>query len=305
MRRTASQKPCDLTGRRSGFTLIELMTAIAICSLLVALLVPAVQNVRERARVLQCRNNLHNLGLACHNFHETFGYFPRNTIRPRGTTHIGGEPPGNLWDWDAGSYETWHRQIMPYIERANARVQDAVPLLGCPSDPRGPDYKVPEYGFTWYVGVYSNPSKFNNGVIIDDSDLSSKFTIAMRNIIDGTSNTILITERPPSADGNFGWWDSRCCTEDNISPVKGDRHPFSSGSYGQCANPAYFKLGKYQDRCAFNAIWSCHTEGANFCMADGSVRMLSYQIAKQPLGNTTLLEALASRADAEVITGDF
>ena len=257
---------------------------------------------RERARVMQCKNNLKNLGLANLNFHETFQYFPRNTIRPRGTTPIGGEPSGNLWDWDKGSYETWHREIMTFIEQPDARVQDSVRLLGCPADPRGPDYKVPEYGFTWYVGVYSNPSTFNNGIIVDDSDLNSRLTVSMSNVIDGTSNTIMIAERPPSADGKFGWWDSRCCTEDNISPARGIDKPFSSGSHGHCPNPAYYQPGNYLDRCAFNAIWSCHSAGANFCMADGSVRMFSYDIAEETVKNTTLLEALVSRAGAEVFS---
>jgi len=290
--------------QRRAFTQIELLSVIAISSVLLAIILPAVQHARERARVLQCQNNLHNLGLACHNFHATFGYFPRNTIRPRGTTPVNGQPPGSSDDWDEGSYETWHREIMPFIEKRIALAEEAIPLLGCPSDPRGPNFTVPEYGFTWYVGVYSNPLKFNNGIIIDDSNLTSKVTISSSAITDGVSNTIMIAERPPSADGNYGWWDSECCTEDNISPVKGSNSPYRSGSLGNCPNPAYFTPGSFQDNCAFNAIWSNHLEGANVCMADGSVRMLSYQVAKQPIGKTTLLEAFASRADGEVISGD-
>lgn len=287
--------------RNGGFTLIELLIVIAICSLLLALLLPAVQSARDRARMLECKNNIRNLGLACHTFHDTYGYFPRSTIRPRGTTRINEQPPGNLWDWDSGSYETWHRQILPFIEHSGARVQDVVPIFGCPSDPRGPEYHVPEYGFTWYVGVYSNSGTLNNGIIVDDSNLKSKFTVSANSVIDGLSHTILMTERPPAADGNFGWWDSRCCTEDNISPVKGTNRPFSSGSFGNCPNPAYFQFGNYLDNCAFNAIWSCHREGANFFMADGSVRTMPYHIAREAVGTTTLLEALASRSGSEVI----
>lgn len=286
--------------RSRGFTIIELLVSIAIIAVLISLLLPAVQTTRERARVTECKNHLKNLGLACHQFHETFGIFPRNTVRPRGTTKLNDEPPGNLWNWNSGTYETWLREITPFVEQPRARVQDAIPLFGCPSDPRGTDYRVPDYGFTWYVGVYSNPNSFNDGVLVDDSDLKSKFTISISSVTDGTSQTILLTERPPAVDGDFGWWDSRCCPEDVLSPVKGTTKPFSSGKYGNCADPAWYDKGNYVDRCAFNGLWSCHREGSNFCMADGSVRTLTYQISRQPLGSTTLLEALATRAGAEV-----
>ena len=285
--------------------MIELLTVIAVSSILLALFLPAVQRIREQALVMQCKNNMRNLGQACQLFHENYGYYPRNTIRPRGTTLIDNEPEGNLWNWHSGTYETWHRQILEYIEQPGVRVQDAVRGFGCPADPRGTNYTVPDYGFTWYVGVFSNPNSFNNGIIIDDSDLKSKFTISAQSITDGCSNTLMIAERPPSAEGQFGWWDSRCCAEDNISPIVGNRRPFSSGIDGNCPHLNYYGPGRYQDRCAFNRIWSYHREGANFVMADGSVRMFSYQVNKQPCGNTTLLEALASRAGAEVPEGEY
>ncbi len=204
-----------------GFTVIELLVSIAIIAILLGLLLPAVQSARERARATQCKNNLKNLGLACHNFLDTYGIFPRNTVRPRGTTPVNGEPPGNLWNWNSGTYETWPRQLMAFVDQPKARVQDAVVIFGCPSDPRGPTYRVPDYGFTWYVGVHSNPSNVNDGVLIDDSNLKSKQTVRISQVSDGTSQTILLAERPPSADGNFGWWDSRCCIEDTISRLWG------------------------------------------------------------------------------------
>jgi prepilin-type N-terminal cleavage/methylation domain-containing protein/prepilin-type processing-associated H-X9-DG protein len=286
--------------QRCGFTIIELLAVMAIIGVLCALILPAVQRSREAARNLKCKNNLRNLGLACLNFHEFQQYYPRNTIRPRGTTVIDSEPPGNLWNWHAGTYESWHREIMPYIEQPGVRVQDAVPLLGCPADPRGPTYTVPGYGFTWYVGVYSNPNTVNNGIIIDDSNLKQKLTINAANVLDGTSNTLLVAKRPPSGDGQFGWWDSRCCLEDNISPARGTNKLFSSGKSGKCSDPAVYHQGVVEDNCAFNSLWSCHFYGGNVCMADGSVRTVSYQAGNQPAGNGTLLEAMASRYGSEV-----
>jgi prepilin-type N-terminal cleavage/methylation domain-containing protein/prepilin-type processing-associated H-X9-DG protein len=291
---------------RNGFTILELLIVIAIIAVLVALIGPAVQHARESARVMQCRNNMRMLGLACLTFHDFNGVYPRNTVRPRGTTPIGGEPPGNLWNWNSGTYESWCREIVAYVEHPKACVQDAVPTLGCPSDPRGTNYTVPGYGFTWYVGIYSNSATVNNGIIVDDSNLKSKLTVNQGAVKDGTSNTILLAERPPPADGQRGWWDSRCCIEDTVTPARGTAKFYSNGRNGKCANPAVYERGDPHDNCAFHAPWSNHEGGGNFFMADGSVRTISYDAGDSIIsGGMTLLEALASRANGETPGTDF
>ena len=299
----------DRPWARPAFTLVELLVVIAIIAILMALLVPAVQRVRQAAIDTECRNNLHNLGLACHSFLDVHKYFPRNTVRPNGTTPVDGQPAGNVRTWRPGTSESWLRQITPFVEQEGARCQDAVGVFACPADPRGAGYKDADYGFTWYVGVYSNPSYVNNGILIDDDVIGNRFTVSTKNVTDGLSNTILIAERPPSSKGDWGWWDTDRGGDrgmvDTISPARGDTKFYSSGINHNCPKVAIYKPGDYRDDCAFNALWSNHSAGGFFAMGDGGVRSINYAAGNQVFNGTTLLEALASRGGEEQLPSDF
>src|SRR5215467_393971 len=100
---------------QSGFTLVELLVVIAIIGVLVSLLLPAVQSARESARRMQCTNNLHNLGLAMHNYHDALGTFPNSHFynpSPSGKDDLCSSATNcEMWGWGA--------LILPYVEQQN------------------------------------------------------------------------------------------------------------------------------------------------------------------------------------------
>jgi prepilin-type N-terminal cleavage/methylation domain-containing protein/prepilin-type processing-associated H-X9-DG protein len=101
--------------RRKGFTLIELLVVIAIIGILISLLLPAVQKIRDAAANLQCRNNLKQIALAAHNYHDGYGHFPAGSIARQGTAPLGQPGAINTCSY----YDTWGIALLPYVEQGN------------------------------------------------------------------------------------------------------------------------------------------------------------------------------------------
>jgi prepilin-type N-terminal cleavage/methylation domain-containing protein/prepilin-type processing-associated H-X9-DG protein len=167
------------SGARRAFTLVELLVVIAIIGILVALLLPAIQAAREAARRTQCRNNLKNIGLAVHNFHDSFKYFPTGGTRPfpsledflQDSLTAG---PFNRKGPANGALEQglgWLYQILPYLEEGavkglvrNTQIEKVIiPLYNCPSRRTNAIHNATQRALVDYAGTAAGPSRTDIG----------------------------------------------------------------------------------------------------------------------------------------------
>jgi prepilin-type N-terminal cleavage/methylation domain-containing protein/prepilin-type processing-associated H-X9-DG protein len=291
--------------RPAGFTLIELLVVTAITAMLLGLLLAAVEKVRGVAARIHCSNNLRQLGMALHAYHNAVGTFPAGMRYQRGT--------------DPYLYMGWHTQALPYLEQdslwratqnayqetrgflqnpphlglASVIQTYACPIDGCASDVQFAARDQVWVALTSYLGVEGKDLYASDGILFRDSG------IRIADITDGTSSTLIIGERPPSPDFQFGWWYAGAGQQSTGSAdmVLGvEEQNVVSYARAPCPPGTYlFGPGQINDQCDMFHFWSLHPGGANFVFADGSVHFLTYSVAP-------LLPALASRAGGEIAT---
>lgn len=263
------RRTCSAAGSRGkagGFTLVELLVVIAIIAILVGLLLPAVQAVRESSRRMQCQNNLRQIGIALHNYHAAFRKLPPGGLQVRPQVR-------------RGKQLAWSAFLLPYLEQSAAYEQinfdyafdhpvneqaAAVPIETylCPSTTRYTPLQDGR-GATDYGGIYGERIVTRNdpprGVMIHDR------AIRFRDILDGTSTTLTVSE-----DANFpdGQWINA-------------RNLFDQG----------FPINRAPD--FENDIRSQHPQGALGLFADGSVDFLNESI------DLELLAAICTRNGRE------
>ncbi|QDT32463.1 DUF1559 domain-containing protein [Thalassoglobus polymorphus] len=302
-----------LKSRRNfrGFTLIELLVVIAIIAILVALLLPAVQQAREAARRTQCKNNLKQLGLALHNYHDTHGIFPNDmhAYWPTKNSRANGEPRNHSWMvmilpfidqtplYNAiDTEEQFYGQTLPSGDLITA--QD-IPGFQCPSDSQIDTSSIYNLSVTNYAGSqgfdwWRRKGQVHEGVF----SLESK--VRMRDIVDGTSNTIAVgevnstgqkwggrrggggTPRRGGGETVFRNW-AVSITHNVIATNTAYQITNPDGMAGEDTTwwkNAPYAMGPYYIAAhAINSDWpgpsSVHVGGAHFLMADGSVKFFS------------------------------
>jgi prepilin-type N-terminal cleavage/methylation domain-containing protein/prepilin-type processing-associated H-X9-DG protein len=301
---------------RKGFTLIELLVVIAIIAVLIGLLLPAVQKVREAAARLQCQNNLKQIGLAAHNYHDANGALVPAFIGDNSETS------------DQNTWATWGALLLPYVEQQNvlnlwdqkrlvsfqpaAAYQTTVKIYLCPARPEPVlsvgDFATPGGALTDYAASFGTHAAYtaSTGAVIPSVPvvgadprgpllISWRHQVKILDVTDGTSNTTLFGEKSVRPNSLRGKNEDRSVYSGvrnthrrmmGVSNVNGDRRPLLPPN-NQTIPFANTSFG------------GPHTGVTNFVFVDGSVKSVSNAASVETL------TALVTRAGGEIVGNDF
>jgi prepilin-type N-terminal cleavage/methylation domain-containing protein/prepilin-type processing-associated H-X9-DG protein len=299
--------------RRSGFTLIELLVVIAIIAILIALLLPAVQQAREAARRTQCKNNLKQIGLALHNYHDIFGQFPMGYLD---TENVSANDGG--WSWQT--------MILPQLDQAplfnqldlnyrphgtpgaisdpagrnNTGVSTPQTVFSCPSDVKPPTDPIHNSGNTGYHPNLATSSYCGSlgpfdargcsgasGPPVDPRHIglfTTNNTRRLRDLVDGSSNTIAVGEV------TWGTGLGESTNQFLYGSVKANGQTDCSNT-GVTGSSVFSHLRSAKEKINAPVNWdyryfhSRHEGGSHFLLGDGSVRFISENIHHTGVGN--------------------
>lgn len=315
--------------KRNGFTLIELLVVIAIIAILVSLLLPAVQQAREAARRSSCKNNLKQLGLAMHNYHDVYRVFPPGWIGANAAGPHTGLGSSDLTGFANGF--AWGAMILPYIEESSLydQLDFSLPLTApantssigvrvatfqCLSDPKPDTAAVTDsagnsftLGTSNYMGVFGirDVDDCIIGVGVSATEqcraegiLYHNSKVAIRDITDGTTHTLMLGERTtfyPNLNTRtnpfYGFWMGLVPNSDE-GAERFLCHTEHNPNYALAKDSAGMSLGDAGD------FGSSHTGGAQFVLADGSVRFISENV------DSLTFQKLGQIADGQIV-GEF
>lgn len=279
---------------RSAFTLIETLVIIAIVSVLIGLLLPAVQSVRSSAARTDCAHRLRQVAIATLHYHDNYEKFPPGELTP-----FWGKP-GQLG---------LQARLLPFIDEVAFwdAINQGRRVAGFPAST--PSKTIVVFACPWdtvasAVGIddgrmFINTSFLGNagtsrvatrpdqdGVFIRDAE------VRLKDVTDGTSCTFLFGERPAVGLGTGAWCFSYGTGYITTSETLGVREV---SGYGVCSTePEHFRPGRLLDPCDRVHFWSLHGNGANFAFADGSIKFLKYSV-------DPILPALATRGRNEPV----
>jgi prepilin-type N-terminal cleavage/methylation domain-containing protein len=299
---------------RNAFTLIELLVVIAIIAVLVGLLLPAVQKIRETANRIKCKNQLKQIGLALHNYHGRMGYFPpgyQTQVAPD-NSDLG---PGWSWatflldDLEQGTVSKSIRFDLQISNSANAAIRTLVlPIFVCPSETKTGTFTVVDANGNPVMEVARGSYLAMNGVLgVTDNawDNNGAFIrnrrLRIADFPDGLSNTLFVGERATNMSSST--WTG--AVTNGVVPAQRYPDPVDQLTNAEGA-PALVLAHGSRDHLPNNplvfdadATSSYHLSGVNFLLGDGSVQSISNTI------KGTVFEALLTRAGGEGVSEDY